>query len=347
MLIGAIKSYENLFTNKTKNMETFNKLAEKGSNLSEKEQRILAEISLRLMYAPGEQTRIDADIFIENYRADKIRLTNEMQEGRKFLSNLKNQLENLISKRKSRPIEHAFEKLLAKYGIIYQQHFTMTLIGEHCHRWLVHHEEILSELRNLIIEGLENKTHGLENKSEEEKNAIILGVDNLIFSMQDLMSMLDFIISVMREQKYHNDEECETFQKACEYLGMKWREYGLSPTPKVHSLERHVPEFMWRYRRLFAEDSIERGHAINNRFNRVLACINRWEHKVRIREDRIGALQINTVAEAVALSVKSTARIFSPEVIEKKRAASDSKDKKSNENRKKTREKLISSVSTV
>ena len=115
MLIGAIKSYENLFTNKTKNMGRFNKLAKKGSNLSENEQRILAEISLRLMYAPDEQTRIDADILIENYRADKIRLTNEMQEGRKVLSNLKNQLENLISKRKSRLIEHEFKK---KFGQI-------------------------------------------------------------------------------------------------------------------------------------------------------------------------------------------------------------------------------------
>ena len=115
MLIGAIKSYENLFTNKTKNMATFNKLAKKGSNLSENEQRMLAEISLRLMYAPDGQTRIDADILIENYRADKIRLTNEMQEGRKVLSNLKNKLENLISKRKSRLIEHEFKK---KFGQI-------------------------------------------------------------------------------------------------------------------------------------------------------------------------------------------------------------------------------------
>lgn len=115
MLIGTIKSYENLFTNKTKNMGTFNKLAKKGSNLSENEQRILAEISLGLMYAPDGQTRIDADILIENYRADKIRLTNEMQEGRKVLSNLKNKLENLISKRKSRLIEHEFKK---KFGQI-------------------------------------------------------------------------------------------------------------------------------------------------------------------------------------------------------------------------------------
>jgi hypothetical protein len=52
-------------------MGTFNKLAKKGSNLSENEQRILAEISLRLMYAPDGKTRIDADILIENYRVNK------------------------------------------------------------------------------------------------------------------------------------------------------------------------------------------------------------------------------------------------------------------------------------
>ena len=68
MLTSAIKSYEKLTTNKTKNMETYIKLTEKGSNLSEGDERLLAEISLRMMCAPGEQTRINADIFIENYK---------------------------------------------------------------------------------------------------------------------------------------------------------------------------------------------------------------------------------------------------------------------------------------
>ena len=45
----------------------------------------------------------------------------------------------------------------------------MALIAEHCHHWLVHHEDIYGEFRNLIIEGFENETHGLENKSYREK----------------------------------------------------------------------------------------------------------------------------------------------------------------------------------
>ena len=134
----------------------------------------------------------------------------------KKLINLKNELESLTSKSKSRPIEHEFEKILAKYDIVYQQHFTMTLIGEHCHRWLVYHEEILNEIRDLMIKGLTYEIDGLEKKSEEEKNAISVDIDNLIDYMKDLMSVLDFIVSTMREQRAHNDEECKLFQIACE-----------------------------------------------------------------------------------------------------------------------------------
>lgn len=92
------------------------------------------------------------------------------------------------------------------------------------------------------------------NLKRKKCNHFIFGIDNLIFHAG--FNVYAGLISVIREQKYHDDEECDTFQKACEYLGMKWREFDLSPTPKVQSLERHEPEFMWRYRRLFAEDSI-------------------------------------------------------------------------------------------
>ena len=103
---------------------------------------------------------------------------------------------------------------------------------------------------------------GVDPKSEERKAELTVEIDKVITDMKDLMSVLDFIVCTMREQRYHDDEECEIFEKACKYLGHAWRR-----------LEKHVPWFMSRYRRLFGEDSIERLHANNNRCNRALRCI--------------------------------------------------------------------------
>jgi hypothetical protein len=52
--------------------------------------RLLAKISLH--------DRTDADIFIEKYKAHNGQLTNQIQDGRKVLTRLKNELENLICK---------------------------------------------------------------------------------------------------------------------------------------------------------------------------------------------------------------------------------------------------------
>ena len=44
----------------------------------------------------------------------------------------------------------------------------MTLIGEHRHRWLVNHENILEEVRLVLVAELSVQIEGLENKSERE-----------------------------------------------------------------------------------------------------------------------------------------------------------------------------------
>ena len=330
--VSAIKSYEKLLTNKKTNTASFEALGTK-ANLSATDQKKIDAIAARMNYAPGSDARIEADQCIELYTSGKNRLVRSIQDGKKVVSTLKGELESLISKRKSRPVEHAFERVLEKYDIVYQQHYTMTLIGEHCHRWLVNHEDILEEARTVFVDGLSIEIPGVANKSEGEKAALMEIIDILLIQMKDIMSVLDFIIATMREQRKHDDEECKLFEKSCKYLGMRWREYGLSPTPKLHSLERHVPDFMWRYRRLFGEDSIERGHATKNRFNRCLQCVRRWDDKIDIRERRIGAGNLGSVAEAVKDSALATGRIFSPPVMEKKRAASSEKKETKDERR--------------
>ena len=75
---------------------------------------------------------------------------------------------------------------------------------------------------------------------------------------------------------------------------------------------------MWKYRRLFGEDGMKRTHATNNRFNRILGCVRRWENRITIRESRKGVKSLENVAETTENSIKIRKRTFSPEVIEKK-----------------------------
>ena len=210
-------------------------------------------------YAPDGAKRAQTEEIINAHAIDKALRQKAIQEAKKRFATLKAELDELDKGRKYRPVEHLFEKLLNEYNIVYQQHFTLNLIGEHCHRWLVNSEVILDRLRDeVLIVGLNLIVEGVDPKSEERKVELTVEIDKVITDMKDLMSVLDFIVCTMREQRYHDDEECEIFEKACKYLGYAWSRYNLSPTCKLHSLEKHVPWFMWRYRRLFGEGSIER-----------------------------------------------------------------------------------------
>ena len=228
-----------------------------------------------MLYAPGASARNAADLVVKNFEAESKRVTAAFLEKRKMVATLKSEFESLLSNRKHREVEHAWEAVLAKYQIVYQQHFTMTLIGEHCHRFLVNHEEILEELRVILLDGINIVVDDVAPKSADEKEALTDQIDGLIIAMKEIMSVLDLVVSIMREQRSHTKEECDDFGKICRYLGMLWRTHGLSVTPKIHILECHVPAFMLKFGRpLFGEDSIERLHASNNRFNRVLANVS-------------------------------------------------------------------------
>jgi len=303
-----VKSYEKLLTQKQVNVDLYYRLGLK-EDRNEAQQKQLEELGARMEYAPGTAVRAEMDNIINDHHANKAPQQKAIQEAKKRFATLKAELDDLDKGRKYRPVEHMFETLLNEYNIVYQQHFTMTLIGEHCHRWLVNNEEILDRLRDeVFIAGLNLVVEGVEPKSEERKAELTIEIDKLITDMKDLMSVLDFIVFTMREQRYHTDEECEIFENACKYLGHAWRECNLSPTCKIHSLETHVPWFMWRYRRLFGEDSIERLHANNNYYNRALRCIRSWSKRVVTREIRKKAGELTEVADTSKLVEDSTAR---------------------------------------
>jgi hypothetical protein len=305
-----ILAYSKLVTNKKHNLALYAKLTadrERGA-LSATNEALFLDLQERVLYAPGTPARLAADSVVRNFEADSKRVTAALVEKRKMVATLKSDFESQLSNRKHREVEHAWEEVLAKYQIVYQQHFTMTLIGEHCHRFLVNHEAILEELRVILLDGIEIVVDDVAPRSADEKEALTEQIEGLIIAMREIMSALDLAVSIMREQRSHTKEECDDFGKICRYVGMLWRMHGLSVTPKIHILECHVPAFMSKFGRLFGEDSIERLHASNNRFNRVLANVRRWDERVTLREQRKNVIGLPSVAAAVAKSNQAVAR---------------------------------------
>jgi len=59
----------------------------------------------------------------------------------------------------------------------------MTLTGENCHRWLINHEDILEELKEILLESLEIEGDGIEKKSADTKIKLKRDIETLIFHL--------------------------------------------------------------------------------------------------------------------------------------------------------------------
>jgi hypothetical protein len=82
----------------------------------------------------------------------------------------------------------------------------------------VNNEDILDRLRAMLILGLELQIDGVPDKTPEEKDSLIRQIESLTVHMKDIIQVLDYIVTVMREDRPHSDEECDTFELACNYL---------------------------------------------------------------------------------------------------------------------------------
>ena len=115
----------------------------------------LSIYNLRMLYAPGMEMREQADLIINSYEKSKKEFEEEIQESKTKLNKFNKELEELLKNIHGRPVKDKFEHLLSTHKINYTQHFTMTLTGENCHRWLINHKQILEGLKLILIEGLE------------------------------------------------------------------------------------------------------------------------------------------------------------------------------------------------
>jgi len=112
-----------------------------------------------MIYSPGTDIRNATDILVYQYEEEKLLLEADIKK--ELISKLTDELRDLLSTRKLRPLEHEFEKLLAEFDIAYKQHFTMMLIDEPCHRLLINSEEIVDRFRVILLFGLELHVDGV------------------------------------------------------------------------------------------------------------------------------------------------------------------------------------------
>jgi hypothetical protein len=61
-------------------------------------------------------------------------------------------LDEKRGKQTHRPVEHAYEAVLAEFQIVYQQFYVMTLIGEHLHRLCENSEQICDKIEAIMIQ---------------------------------------------------------------------------------------------------------------------------------------------------------------------------------------------------
>ena len=109
-------------------------------------------------------------------------------------------------------------------------------------------------------------------------------------------------------------------REACEYVGVRWREFCFSATVKLHALEDHLPAYLKLFGRLriFGEDGTERAHHVINKWNRVYGNIRNWQSKCTVRERSIRSSELSSVSEVVAAVYSDTKRNFSDQSIDRK-----------------------------
>lgn len=63
-------------------------------------------------------------------------------------------LDKLESSRRYRPLEKNWEAILEERDVIFQQYYTMSLIGEHVHRLLSNCEDICRDTEALMLDSI-------------------------------------------------------------------------------------------------------------------------------------------------------------------------------------------------
>jgi hypothetical protein len=229
-----------------------------------------------------------------------------------------------LARRGSRPAEHEWEKMLEHYNIVFQQHYTMTLVGEHIHRMLHNHSAILRDTREMMV-----RRAALLDISAEKQSALCEDIRVLMEHMEELMDSFDFLVSLMGTQTILDDKAIDRFGEVARYFGQIYRAYlDKDGTPKVHLLETHVVDYLRRYKRLglFGEDMIEREHHLNKVYNALFKNVRNWFEKAKLVQ-RVKAVRNSQEVQCVTEQVRlGTARKHSQVTNDKRESKLNSQN---------------------
>lgn len=190
-----------------------------------------------------------------------------MDKAKSLAGKAKERVDKWLSSREHRPIEHEWEEILARYDVVFQQYYTMTLVGEHIHRLCTDRHAIMEESRELMLRGLA--------EGDPLREEIVQVIDQL----EELLECFDYICSVMTRMEIQPPEVIISFRKVAKYCGEVFRSYlGVNGTPKLHCLEVHISDLLENYKRcgIFGEDPVEREHHINKMYAALFKSMKNW-----------------------------------------------------------------------
>jgi hypothetical protein len=264
------------------------------------------------------------------YAATVTRLTLDVDRAKASSSLETKKLAEMRKNVHNRPIEKEFERILEGFGVVYQQYYTMTLVGEHVHRLLTNCEEICFQTKSMMLRHL---PAGILNGQEKRDK-----VDVFMGHMVELMDTFDYLCSMMQKTEVQSDEAIDVFSMAAEYFGIIYRRYlNKRGTHKLHLLEVHVPEEMRRHRRLglFDESQVEREHHTNKVYCLLFRNMKNWFKMHEAIHGRFYTSQVPEVQAATSVMMSTTARVRSLDSELRKEEKNDLKRKAIDDRREK------------
>ena len=199
--------------------------------------------------------------------------------------------------------------MLSTHDIVFQQSYTMQLVGEHIYRFMENYEEILYNTMHLI----------LDNISQSKTKQTPESVDILFEGYTQLFQRLYFINSSMISMDKLDEDTINKVAQACREYGELYRiHFEKDAPPKIHLLEVHLVRKLRMFLRVGPnrEDPIEHEHQVQNRERIKASNIRNHSQMQQVMDLRIGAKSIPAVAANVASM--TTNRKFSIKTLEKK-----------------------------
>lgn len=157
-----------------------------------------ARRALASAYSPGSQATIAALDASIQYTANCKLLALELKTATAASSLESKKLDEMCRSRLNRPIEKAWEKILAEYDIHYQQFYSMSLVGEHIHRLMVNSGKICQRSKILMLLSIDEDLPDCVAKRAS--------VELFMGQMIELMDAFDWLCSVMNKTVIQSEQ---------------------------------------------------------------------------------------------------------------------------------------------